>query len=137
VFRNNILIADEAVIEGPLHQAVFEGNLYRTSANGAVFRDSDRVFKTLVDWARASGREMIDGRMAGLSQDPRLLIPDRIRELPTDPSQLRTMPFYRVQTDSPCIGAGIIIRDNGKWDFYGNPVDIAQRPTLGVHEPPR
>jgi hypothetical protein len=137
VFRNNILIADQAVVVGPLHQATFEGNLYCTSANGAVFRDREKVFKTLVDWARASGKEMIDGRLAGLAQDPKLVLPGHLQELPTDPSQLKTMPFYRVRADSPCVGMGVIISDNGQRDFFGNLVDTDRRPTLGVYEPTR
>jgi hypothetical protein len=136
VFRNNILMADEAVTAGPLHRAVFENNLYRTGEKGVVFRDGNDVFPTLAQWAQATGKEMVKGRLAGLTEDPKLVLPGSLKELPTDPRQLRTMPFYRLQAGSPCIGAGMVIDGNGGRDFFGNPLDAARPPALGVHNPP-
>jgi hypothetical protein len=134
-FRNNILIADEAVIVGPLHQAIFANNLYHTPKGGVVFRDRDYVFNTLSEWAKATGKETIDGHLTGFTVDPKLVLPADISELPKDPRQLKNMPFYRLQADSPCIGAGTIIEDNGANDFFGNPVPSNRRPSLGVYEP--
>lgn len=138
VFRNNILQAGQAAVVGPLHQAVFENNLYYVSVHeGAVFQDGDRVFKTLAEWARETGKEMRDGRLVGLTGDPKLVLPRDLAELPTDPQQLHTVPFFRLQPDSPCIGSGMVIADNGAQDFFGNPVPASSRPSLGVHEPKR
>ena len=135
VFHNNILIADEAVIAGPLHQAVFVNNLYYMPKGEVVFRGGDQVFKTLAEWARATGKETVDGHLVGFTVNPKLVLPDDLSELPRDPRQLRDMPFYRLQADSPCIGAGTAIEDNGASDFFGNPVPPNRRPSLGVHEP--
>ena len=137
VFRNNILIAAKAVIAGPLRQAVFENNLYRVPPNGIIFRDSEQVLKTLADWAQATGKEIFDGHLVGFTVDPNLVLPNDLSELPRDPRQLRSMPFYRLQADSPCIGAGTTIEDNGGSDFFGNPVLPNHRPSLGIHEPTR
>jgi hypothetical protein len=137
VFRNNILIAEEAVTAGPLHHAVFENNLYRTGEKGVVFRDGNEVFPTLPEWARATGKEMVNGHLAGLTEDPKLVLPGSLKELPTDPRRLHDMSFYLLQAGSPCIGAGMVIEDNGGSDFFGNPLDPTRPPALGVHNPPR
>ncbi len=138
VFRNNILQAGQVAVAGPLHQAVFENNLYHAPADhGVVFQDADQIFKTLEDWARTAGKEMGDGRLIGLTGDPKLVLPNDLSKLPTDPLQLRTMPFFRLQSGSPCIGSGMAIVDNGAQDFFGNPVPASSRPSLGVHEPKR
>jgi hypothetical protein len=137
VFRNNILIADKVVIAGPLNQAIFVNNLYHTPKGGVVFRNRDHVFKTLLEWAQATGKETIDDHLTGLTVDPKLVLPDDLSKLPKDPRQLKNMPFYRLQADSPCIGVGTIIKDNGAIDFFGNPIPSNRRPSLGVHEPSR
>jgi len=135
VFRNNILIAKKAVIAGPLREAVFENNLYRVPPDGIIFRDGDQAFKTLAEWARATGKETVSGHLVGFIADPKLVLPDDFIQLPRHPRQLRNMPFFRLQADSPCIGAGKAIEDNGARDFFGNPVPSDRRPSLGVHEP--
>ncbi|OHB64274.1 MAG: hypothetical protein A2Y76_10160 [Planctomycetes bacterium RBG_13_60_9] len=137
LFYNNILISDKVVIGGRPNQAVFMNNLYHMPKGGAVFQDGDRVFKTLMEWAQATGKEAVNGHHTGFTVDPRLVLPDDLSELPKDPRQLKNMPFYRLQADSPCIGAGTVIEDNGAIDFFGNPIPSNHRPSLGVHEPSR
>lgn len=113
VFRNNILISEKAVIAGPLHQALFESNLYRAPLNGIIFRDGKQVFKTLMVWAQATGKETVNDHLVGLTVDPKLVLPDDLSELPKNPQQSRSMPFFRIQADSPCFHTGKIIEDNG------------------------
>jgi hypothetical protein len=138
VFRNNILQAGQAVIAGPLYRATFENNLYHLAADTAVVaKDSSQVFGQLTEWAQATGKEMFNGRLVGLTGDPKLVVPSDLSEFPTDPRNLMSMPFYRLQPDSPCFRAGMIIADNGLRDFFGNPVFADRRPSLGVHEPRR
>jgi hypothetical protein len=131
------LIAEKSVVAGPLRKAVFESNLYRMPPNGIIFRDGEQGFKTLTDWARATGKETLNGRLVGFIADPLLILPDDLSELPKNPRQLRGMPFYKIHSDSPCINTGIAIEDNGGSDFFSNPVLPNHRPSLGVHEPPR
>jgi len=138
VFRNNILQARQAVIAGPLHRAVFENNFYCLLAETSVVsQDGDRVIKSLAGWAQVADKEMLNGRLVGLTGDPKLVLPGDLRRLPTAPRQLANMRFYRLQTDSPCFRAGMIVRDNGTRDFFGNPVPSDLPPSLGVHEPRR
>jgi hypothetical protein len=136
-FRNNILIAGKSVVAGPLRKAVFESNLYRVSSNGMIFQDDDQAFRTLAAWAQAMGKETVNDRLVGFTMDPRLVLPEDLSELPRDPRQLRSMSFYRLPADSPCIGAGTTIEDNGGRDFFGNPVLPNRHPSLGIHEPTR
>ena len=136
-FHNNVLIADKVVVAGRLNQAIFINNLYHIPKDGAVSQDGDNVFKTLMEWAQATGKEVVDGHHTGFTVDPKLVLPDDLSELPKDPRQLKNMPFYRLQADSPCIGAGTVIEDNSAIDFFGNPVPSNRRPSLGVHEPSR
>jgi len=135
VFHNNILIAEKSVITGPLRKAVFESNLYRVPPNGIIFQDGNQAFKTLAEWARATGKETVNNRLAGFTVDPKLVLPEDLSELPRDPRQLRSMSFYKLQADSPCIGAGTAIEDNGVSDFFSNPILPKRRPSLGIHEP--
>ncbi|HPC94413.1 MAG TPA: right-handed parallel beta-helix repeat-containing protein [Sedimentisphaerales bacterium] len=138
VFRNNILQAGQAAVVGPLRRAIFENNLYHISSErGVVFQNGDQTFQGLADWARATGKEMLDGRLIGFAGDPKLVLPENLSELPTDPQQLQAMPFFRLQPGSPCIGSGMVVADNGAQDFFGNPVPASSRPSLGVHEPTR
>jgi hypothetical protein len=135
VFYNNILIADVAVIEGPLKRGVFKNNLYLYRPEGSIFKNGDEVFKALAHWAEATGNETVDGKIVGLSADPKLILPGHVRGLPMDPTQLTIMPFCRLNSDSPCVGAGKVIEDNGGRDFFGNEVSADRRPSIGVHEP--
>lgn len=137
VFRNNILVAEKSVVAGPLRKAVFESNLYRRPPNGIIFQDGDQAFKTLAEWARATGKETINERLVGFTVDPKLILPEDLSELPRDPRELRSMSFYRLQVDSPCIGAGTVVEDNGVSDFFNNPILPKRRPSLGIHEPSR
>jgi len=54
----------------------------------------------------------------------------------TDPAVLAGLTAYKLTPDSPCIGAGIIIKDNGGRDFWGNPVPESRRPAVGACEKP-
>ena len=50
---------------------------------------------------------------------------------------LDSLNGYRLRDDSPCIGAGIRILNNGERDLWGNPVPQQDRPSIGAHEPER
>ena len=40
----------------------------------------------------------------------------------------------QLEPDSPCIGAGIRVEDNGGRDFWGNPLPADGRPDVGAHQ---
>jgi len=122
VFRNNILVSDDSVILGPLDAARFEGNLYLSRQDAPLIAHPDRPFQTLQEWAEATGKEMMDGRLVGRVADPRIVLPLDLRDLPTDPEALRTMMFYKLIADSPAVDTALPIDDNGGRDFWHNPV---------------
>lgn len=122
VFQNNILVSDDAVILGPLDDARFEGNLYFPRQDSPFVVHPDRRYQTLKEWAEATGKEMIDGRLRGRVADPRVVLPLDLRDLPTDPEAVRKMLFYRLIADSPAVGRALPVPDHGGWDLWGNPV---------------
>jgi len=136
VFRNNIFVSEGDILAGPLAHARFENNLYWSTGDGAIYRSGDTVYAKLADWAKATGQETADGRLASLFADPRLVMPGKGQTLPTDPPHLSRMLLYRLRQDSPCAGRGMPIADNGGKDFFGHRVLNGRRPSLGVHEAP-
>jgi len=47
---------------------------------------------------------------------------------------LSTVDGYQLQPDSPCIGSGIAVPDNGGRDYWGNPVPADRPPDRGAHQ---
>jgi hypothetical protein len=122
VFRNNIFFSDSDSIDGPLKKARFEGNLYGSPKGAGVFRDGKTAFKTLEEWAKATGQETVGGNVVGVVADPRVNLPSKLEELPKDPAELGKMLFGRLLAGSPCAGAAVPVPDNGGRDLWGNPV---------------
>ncbi|HLK59801.1 MAG TPA: right-handed parallel beta-helix repeat-containing protein [Chthonomonadaceae bacterium] len=135
VYRNNLFVAGEDLLIGNFTRSRFENNLYWSTGKGATYRDGVTVYATLAEWVQATGQEKIGGRLAGLTLDPQLLLPDGLQELPTDARQLVDMAYFRLRPGSPCIGAGVIIPDNGGRDLYGHRVPARKKPSLGAFEP--
>jgi hypothetical protein len=102
-----------------------------------LYRDGSMAHLTLAEWTKATGQKSIDGKIIGLSLDPALVLPPSgNRKMPTDPRKLVAMPFGRLGTGSPCVGAGRIVPDGaGPQDFFGNRIAPGKRPSLGAHEP--
>ena len=94
-------------------------------------------FRSLAEWAAASGQERIDGRLAGLFADPGL--PRSGPAMLTDPADLYRLVEYQLRESSPAVGAGLDLRtefgiDPGPVDFYGHPLPTEGRPSIGAHE---
>jgi len=122
VFRNNILVSDDAVVLGPLHDARFEGNIYLPRQDSPFVVHPDREYQTLEEWAEATGKEMVGGRLVGRVADPRVVLPLDLGDLPTDPEALREMMFYKLIADSPAVGTALPVEDHGGLDFWHNPI---------------
>jgi len=94
--------------------------------------------KSLDEWRKATGQEMLNGKPVGIVVDP------MVTELGSnvtvgDPTKLHTLTAYRLQNDSPLIDAGLDIRflfgiDPGKRDFFGNPIPQGKGYDIGAHE---
>jgi len=63
-----------------------------------------------------------------LFADPLLINPD------ARGSGFDILKNFLLQKDSPCIGSGIKIENNGGSDLFGNPLTGSDLPSVGVHE---
>lgn len=131
LFRNNIFICSGDVIGGDAARGRFENNVY-WSADGRPLAFDGHA--TLPEWAEATGQEKTDDTILGKYVDPKVVKAGDT--MPADPTRLGDWPAYRPQADSPCLKAGIPIKDDGGRDFWGNPVPQDGRPAVGACEKP-
>ncbi len=121
--------------KGSGRSALFRGNLYWAMGERGFRLDG---FKSLAEWAAASGQETVDGKLAGLFADPAL--PRSGPAMLTNPADLHRLVEYQLTPGSPAVGAGLDLRklfgiDPGPVDFYGNPLPSVGPPSIGAHEP--
>jgi len=131
VFRNNIFLCGGDVVSGEAPRGRFEGNLYWSVDGRGLSFDGHR---SLREWAEATGQEKIGGEIVGRTIDPLLTGPGTAAI--TDPAALADLSAYKLMPNSPCLGAGIVIQDNGGRDFWGRRVPHSARPALGACEGP-
>ncbi len=136
-FRNNIFIYNGTFLDEnqKLGGEVFQGNIYWNLAGGLGIGN----YKTIEEWAAATGKEMSNNELAGLIIDPGLNQPGKVSL--TDPSLIDTahLPEYNPVTGSPVIDAGLNLRelfdlDPGKTDILGTPVPSGQAFDIGAIE---
>ncbi len=135
VYRNNIFLVGGDILHGPFTKSRFENNLFWSTGGGAVYRDEKILYTTLEQWAEATGQERVAGKLVGHSVDPGVVLPASGRKLPTDPGKLNAMPFFRLVSGSPCVGAGLPIPNCGESDLFGSRLPTSGPPSLGAHEP--
>lgn len=137
-FYNNIFVSQgpqvSTTTEGLGKIGIFRGNLYWAMGERGFRVDG---FKTLDEWAAASGQEKVKGRVAGLFADPALHKGGPA--LLTNPADLRRLVEYQLLKHSPAIRAGLDLRkefgiDPGPVDFYGNPLPVEGPLCIGAHE---
>jgi len=131
VFRNNIFLCSGDAISGETQRGRFESNVYWSADGRGLSFDGHR---TLREWAEATGQEKIGDEIVGRAADPKLADPGTATI--TDPAALAHQAAYKLTPDSPCIGTGIVIKDNGGRDFWGSPVPESGRPAVGACERP-
>jgi len=132
VFRNNTFICCGDVISGDGQRGRFEGNLYWSVDGRDLSFDGHPSLRA---WADATSQERIGGGIVGRTADPRLTGAGTATV--TDPAALADLKAYRLAPDSPCLAAGMIIKDNGGRDFWGHPVPASRKPAIGACEEPQ
>lgn len=137
-FYNNLFVSQGPLIYNRTEEVgwvgEFLGNLYWALGERG-FRCGPH--KELEAWAAASKQEWLDGRLAGIFAEPRLL-----RTGPAllfDPRKLHTLADFRLMPGSPATGAGLDLRarfgiDPGPVDFFGNPLPRQGPLSIGAHE---
>jgi len=130
-FRNNIFVTGGQMIKGDPAPARFEGNCYWTIGGG---RFAVGEHASLAEWAAATGQERTEGAILGRFADP--LLTDLGSAPRLKPEQLESLAAYRLRPGSPCLGAGLLIQNNGGRDFWGRKVPKDKRPSIGAGEKP-
>jgi len=138
-FRNNIIIIEGGGqhvrgLRGDLDQGRFQGNCYWTSGGGF----SVGSYRSLQEWATATGQEKVNGKLVGLNIDPMLIAPGNGEKL-KDPKMLPGLLAYRLQEGSPLIDAGLDLQglfgiDPGPNDLLGNAIPFETQFDIGACE---
>lgn len=128
-FRNNIIVSGTELISGSASNGEFTGNVY-WMLDGKPFKVDG--YDSLEAWSKATGQERIGENMVGQWADPKLIQPGKMGI--TNPNELAAMIQYQIEKDSPCVGAGMAIGENGGRDFWGNAVPNGENPTVGAHQ---
>jgi hypothetical protein len=131
VFRNNIFVCSGDAISGEAQRGQFQNNIYWPADERGL---SFGGHATIREWAQAAGQVKTDGEIVGRYADPGLV--EAGGKMPTDPARLPRMAAYRLKSGSPCLQAGVIMKDNGGCDLWGEPVPADRRPAVGACEKP-
>lgn len=126
VIRNNIFICASELITGDAKRGRFENNIYWAVDDRGLTFDGH----SFEQWIAETGQEKIGDKVVGRYVDPLLIEPGTAAL--TDPTKLVTLNAYKLKADSPCVGAGIPIKNNGGRDFRGNKLTEVERPTIGA-----
>jgi len=135
---NNLFITanNQKLVEGnpDKSMAIFAGNAY-----WAIDGKYDIAgYKSLDEWRKATGQEMLNGKPVGLVVDPKLIDLGKSVTI-GDPTKLHTLIAYRLQKNSSLIDAGLDFRslfgiDPGKRDFFGTSIPQGKAYDIGAHE---
>jgi hypothetical protein len=122
-FRNNIFYADgDMVMWGLRGKGKGEGT-FEFKAGGQEGKADDSFTNNV-----------FFGKISHIPDDPGAIKEDPLLIKAGGGSKgVKTLEGYKLRQGSPCIRAGIEIRENGGRDFWGNPVKAGRKPDIGVH----
>lgn len=112
-FSNNIFYADEQV-HGLFSNSMFTHNCYWSDKGKGFHVES---FSSLESWLFSTQASMADQVCGNMAIDPQLDIPERL--LITNPSELKTLEYFKTKETSPCRSAGRILPGHAVLDFWG------------------
>ncbi len=136
-FRNNIFIYKGPFLDPgqKLVNELFQGNCYRNlSGNPSI-----AGYKSLRDWAMATGNEMLSDSLIGFFTDPWLIAPGSL--FLTDPDMMtpENLSPYALKPGSPLIDRGLDLKklfmiDPGIHDLVGNSLPYGKGFEVGALE---
>ena len=134
VFANNIFVANGSVFNTSGSGMSYEGNCY-WQLNGGFSLDGYSSFSS---WAAGKGQETLGNVLVGFNANPQLISPTALMTL-TDPTQLATLTAFQLNTNSPCIHAGLNLEslygiNPGPNDFFGTPIPPGGPFDMGAYE---
>lgn len=100
-YWNNVFVSRRQPVRGEHTKSVFENNLYW------------QIFNLEVQFA---------GDSLAIFANPKFTVPNLLNYKLEDPVSLKNLVLFKPQSDSPLIGKGKLIPDNGGFDFGGNPL---------------
>jgi hypothetical protein len=118
----------------PMPEVVFRNNIFVFSGRVTGGDGQRGRFESNVCWSVDGNALSPEGEFIGRGIDPKLILP--VAGLPTDPTKLTELAVFKLQPGSPCLTAGVTIKDNGSRDFWGNPVSSDGKPSIGACEKP-
>jgi hypothetical protein len=136
-FRNNIFVYNGSFLyeEHHFEHEVFQGNVY-WNLSGSFKLDG---YKSIEEWAAATGNELVGGSVAGIFTDPLLKAPGTATV--TDPKHIseRNLSGYQLQPGSPMIDKGLDMKelfgiDPGEKDFLGTKIPWGKGYDVGAVE---
>ncbi|KPK82699.1 MAG: hypothetical protein AMS27_14290, partial [Bacteroides sp. SM23_62_1] len=136
-FRNNIFVYNGRFLYEGHHfeHEVFQGNVYWNLSGGFELDG----YKSIEEWAKATGNEMVGGFVAGIYADPLLRAPGTATI--TDPTKIssETLSGYRLQPGSPLIDKGLDMKalfgiNQGASDILGTEIPRGKGYDIGAVE---
>jgi hypothetical protein len=136
-FRNNIFIYNGRFLYEGHHfeHEVFQGNVYWNLSGGFELDG----YKSIEQWAKTTGNEMVEGSVAGIFADPLLKAPGTVTV--TDPIKIsaETLSGYQLQQGSPLIDKGLDLKelfgiDPGETDILGTTIPRGEGFDVGAVE---
>lgn len=136
-FRNNVFMyTGNLLVEGSeIKDEVFEGNLY-WNLNG---KSSFLTFESLEQWAEQSGKEIMQGHLAGLYSDPMLSEFNTTDPIDQDRMGPESFRGHVPESGSPLIDQGLNLKevaglDPGSRDLRGTKIPQGKRYDIGAIE---
>ncbi|MBR9997385.1 MAG: hypothetical protein KFF73_00370 [Cyclobacteriaceae bacterium] len=140
-FYNNIFVYDNDFLpaEQSIDEEEFYGNIYWQLHGHMKFMG----YKSMEEWARATGNEMMDGKFLGLQKDPMFIDPVS-SSISTDPIKIDpdNLNAFNISAGSPVIDTGINLLEEfsltqGQHDLAGNKIPQGNSFDIGALEFPR
>ncbi len=102
------------------------GYFFSYTEGGVTGSCKGTIFENNAFYGKHPATEPDDSKK--ITADPRLENPGGAK------TGLDTCVAYKLKSDSPLIKAGMLIKNNGGKDFFGNKVSAYSRPCVGAHE---
>ena len=130
---NNIFIGSGKLLSGKNTGSKFLGNVWWSGKGKIKFFE----YNSLSGWAKSTGQEVLNDKIAGIQADPGLKGPFTTDI--TDPYLLNDLSGYTLRPDSRLRDRGLNIKSElgvspPLKDFFGNPVPQGSASEPGIYE---
>lgn len=129
-------------LPGHYENFVFENNIFLVTVRTEEFtggKFTGAIFDRNLYWNSFHAQSGLEQPKIRLDANP--LIADPLMQLPPleslgnlNPQTINSVPFFKINSESPALKAGKIIENNGGKDYWGNPVNNESNPGIGAFE---